>query len=188
MANTSSKKTIEKVAASAIMIALSTVLSMVKVWQMPLGGSITLLSMLPVCMISIIYGTVWAIGPCVLYGAIQMFIDGVFGWGLTAGILVGSIFFDYLIAFGVLCIAGIFRKKGYVGIILGVSLACVCRFISHFISGCVFFRSFDVFNNPYVYSLAYNGTYMLPELIITTVAAVALFKIPAVSKLVKANI
>lgn len=167
------------------MVALSTVLSLIPIWKMPLGGSITLLSMLPVCSISIIYGVRWAIAPCVIYGAVQMLIDGVFGWGLTPATLAGAIFFDFLIAFGVLCFAGIFRSRGFKGIVFGVAFACFLRFVSHFISGIIFFRSFDVFNNPYLYSLAYNGTYMLPELIITSICTAALFNVPEIRKLVK---
>ena len=165
---------IYKIAVSAVMIALSTALSMVKVWQMPLGGSITLLSMLPVCMIGILFGTAAAILPCVLYGAIQMMLDGVFGWGLTAGTLVGSIVFDYLLAFGLLCLAGLFRKKGNGGIVAGVAIAVFARFCSHLVSGTIFFKNFSVLNSPFVYSVAYNGTYMLPELVITVLGAFAL--------------
>ncbi len=177
MSQNSKNGYIYKIAVSAIMIALSTVLSMVKVWQMPMGGSITLLSMLPVCMIGILFGTATAILPCVLYGAIQMMLDGVFGWGLTAGTLVGSIVFDYLLAFGLLCLSGLFRSKGDVGIIAGVAIAVFARFCSHLVSGSIFFQSFDIFNNPFLYSVAYNGTYMLPELVITVLGAFALAKL-----------
>lgn len=178
------KENIEKLTFSAMMIALSTVLSLIKVWEMPLGGTITLFSMLPVCIISIRYGTRFAIGPCVLYGAIQMFLGGIFGWGLNVQTLIGSIVFDYLLAFGVLCLAGILRKKGDAGIIAGICLAVAVRFVCHFISGCVFFQSLEVFNNIYIYSLAYNGTYMLPELILTVIGAFIIIKIDAVRKFV----
>lgn len=170
---------------SAIMIALSTVLSFLQVYKLPLGGSITVFSMVPVCMIGIMYGVKNAILPCVLYGAIQMAVGGVFGWGLTPAILIGCIVFDYLLAFGVLCFSGAFRKNGYVGIILGIVLACVLRFASHLVSGFVLFRNFEVFNNPYIYSVAYNGSYMLPELILTVIGAVLLFKTPIIKKLIK---
>ncbi len=170
---------------SAIMIALSTVLSFLKVYELPLGGSITAFSMVPVCMIGIMYGVKTAIAPCLLYGAIQMAVGGVFGWGLTPTILIGCIVFDYLLAFGVLCFSGAFRKKGYIGIITGIVLACVLRFASHLVSGFVLFREFDVFNNPYIYSIVYNGSYMLPELILTIIGSVLLFKTPIIKKLIK---
>ena len=105
--------------------------------------------------------------------------------------LVGTILLDYIVAFSVLGIAGIFANKGYAGICAGVALAIVLRFLSHFLSGVVIFKNleqFEVFgsvftNRPVLYSLAYNGLYMLPELIITTVAAVILFRLPQVKKI-----
>lgn len=183
------KEQIKILTVSAIMVALSTVLSFLKFYELPLGGSITVLSMLPVCMIGLLFGVEAAILPCILYGAIQMMVGGVFGWGLTPTILLGAIFFDYLLAFGVLCFSGIFRKKGYTGIISGIVIACILRFASHMISGCIFFRSFEIFNNPFLYSLAYNASYMLPELILTAFGAVilfrTLFKIPFFKNFIK---
>ena len=173
-----------------MLLALSAVLSTVKVFEMPLGGSITLLSMLPVCLISIMYGTAWAVAPCIIYGAIQMFLGNPFAWGLTPQILVGCIFFDYIIAFGVLCFAGVLRKKGFWGIIAGVAIACALRFVCHFFSGVVFFANLEQFklfgrvfvNHPILYSLSYNGFYMLPELILTVIGAAALFKSKAIKE------
>lgn len=177
------KQNLQKLTLSAMMIALSTVLSLFKLWEMPLGGAITPLSMVPVCLISIIYGTKYAIAPSLLYGVIQMMLSGIFGWGLTPTILVGAIFFDYIFAFGVLCVSGIFRKKGTLGAVIGIVIACVLRFACHFVSGCVFFRTFEIFDNPYLYSIAYNGTFMLPELVLTVFGAVVLLKIPVIKKL-----
>ncbi len=177
-------KNLQKITVSAVLIGLATVLSLVKVVQMPLGGSVTVVSMLPICLISIMYGPVFAIMPCVLYGVIQMVIDGVFGWGLTPATLIGSIVFDYLLAFGILCLAGLFRKKGIKGIIGGVAVALLGRFLSSFISGCIFFQCFDIFNNPYIWSLCYNGAYMLPEIITTAICAALLFKSETVKKLI----
>ena len=176
------RQDIRKITVSAVLIALSTVLSMIKVVQMPLGGSVTLLSMVPICMVSVLYGVKFAIMPCILYGTVQMFIGGVFGWGLTPITLIGAVLFDFLIAFGSLCFAGLFRKKGSKGIVAGVTLACFLRFCSHFISGSIFFKSFDKFNNPYIFSLVYNGAYMLPELVITVVAVLLLTKFTVIDK------
>ncbi len=189
---TNKQKPIYKLTTTAILLSLGTVLSLIKIWEMPLGGSVTLLSMLPVCLISIMYGPVWAIAPCVLYGAIQMMLSQVFGWGLTPVMLIGCIVFDYLLAFGVLCISGIFRKKGAPGIAGGIALACVVRFASHFISGYVIFKNLEQFelfgslftNKPILYSVCYNGFFMLPELLMTTVAAFLIFKSNAVKRFV----
>lgn len=175
---------LRKLTVSAILVALSTVLSLVKVFEMPLGGSITLFSMLPVCLIGVLYGTKYAVAPCFLYGAIQMFIGNPFGWGLTPVVLVGSIFLDYLFAFGILCTSGLMRNKGKYSFVIGVVIASVLRFTSHFISGFVLWTNLEQFElfgqafvgKPVLYSLCYNGFYMLPELIITVFGAVVLQK------------
>lgn len=177
------KENLKKLTLSAMMIALSTVLSLFKLWEMPLGGAITPLSMVPVCLIGITYGTKYAIAPSFLYGVIQMMLSGIFGWGLTPAILIGAILFDYIFAFGVLCLSGIFSKSGTMGAVMGITVACILRFVCHFISGCIFFRSFEIFNNPYLYSVAYNGTFMLPELILTVCGAIVLLKMPIIKKL-----
>ena len=178
------KNQIEKICISGIMLALSSVLSLIKIPFGPLGGSITLLSMIPVSLLGIWYGFGFALLPCVIYGVIQLFLDGFLSWGLTPLILVGSLFFDYIFAFGILSVSGVFRnKKG--GRIWGVALGCFGRFICHFISGLIFFRTFDVFSSPVLYSLVYNGGYMLPELILTTAGVYALQKFGVIDRAVK---
>ncbi len=196
MTNAKSQKPIYKITTTAIMIALSTVLSLIKVVDMPLGGSITLLSMLPICLVGIMYGTRFAIAPCILYGAIQMFIGNPFGWGLTPTMLIGCILFDYIVAFGVLCLSGLFRKKSDLGIVLGIVVACLARFASHFVSGYVVFKNLEQFelfgslfeSRPILYSICYNGFYMLPELIITALAAFLIFRSKAVKRYVLGEI
>ena len=186
------KKT-QALVVSAVLVALSTVLSMVKLYEAPLGGSITLLSMLPICIVSIRYGVKWGLASSFVYSLFQLFLSlgEVLTWGLTPGILVGCIIFDYILAYTVIGLAGIFRNKGTGGVIGGITLALVPRFVSHFISGYVFFAKLDqwelfgtVFENkPVLYSIAYNGLYMLPELVLTVIAAVILCQIKGTRKL-----
>ena len=103
--------------------------------------------------------------------------------------LVACIFIDYIFAFSILGIAGIFRKKGPAGWIAGTVIAVFGRFVFHFLSGVVIFHSFgELWNgfstdNEVLYSLLYNGSYMLPEMIFTTLGAVALFSVPVTRKL-----
>lgn len=177
------KREIKKITVTAVLLALGAVLSLIKVYELPLGGSITLLSMLPVCLISILYGVKWAIAPTIVYGVFQMLTGGIFGWGLTASVLVGSIFFDYIFAFGILALSGIFRKKGITGCLSGIALACIIRFVFHFISGVIFFGSLEVFNNIYLYSLAYNGSFMLPETVFTVIGGFVILRTKALNKL-----
>ena len=96
---------------SAVMIALSAALSMVRVFEAPFGGSITLLSMLPVCTIAICYGTKWGLTCSFLYAFVQIALDlgKLMGYGMTVSIWVGCLVFDYLIAFGP---CGTIFKKG----------------------------------------------------------------------------
>ena len=183
------KKYIRILVESAILVAMSTVLSLIKIWPMPLGGAVTLLSMLPVCVISIRHGIKWGFGAAFVYSVIQLVLgitmDGVLGWGLTPAMLIGCIMFDYIIAFTVLGLAGAFRVYGEVGIYAGISLAMLARFISHFLSGYIIFKNLEQWqlfgklfeNKPFLYSFTYNGCYMFPELAFTLTAVVILMRI-----------
>ena len=159
----------------AIMVALATALSLVRVYKLPMGGSITLFSMLPICLFSIRWGLGWGLGAGFVYASLQLLLDlaEVLSWGLTPLVLVGCFFLDYLIAFTVIGLAGAFRNHGRVGMILGICLALFLRFCSHLVSGTVLFAEWmpEGWNNPFLYSVAYNGSFMLPELVITAVAA-----------------
>ncbi len=175
---------------SAILLALSVVLSYVKLFQLPFDGSITLLSMLPLCVISIRHGILWGVGSAFCYSWFQILQGGVFGWGLTPWMLIGSLLLDYILAFTVLGLAGVFRKKGPWGMILGVAMVCALRFFVHFLAGVILWANFEQFiafgkewKNPVLYSICYNGIYMLPETIFTTLGALFLFKTPQVQKL-----
>ncbi len=187
------KSNTKRLVLTAVLIGLATALSMIKVYQLPMGGSITLLSMLPIALISIEYGIGWGITGAFAYSLIQFgfgIADGIFAWGLSPAALIGSILFDYILAFSVLGLSGIFRKKGTFGICAGVFIAVFLRFICHLISGAAIFGSWapEGWNNVWIYSLVYNGSYMLPELIFTMIGSVILFKTPQFAKLVESNL
>ncbi len=175
-----SSKQIKRLVFSALMLALATGLSLIPLGiKMPMGGKLTLCSMLPICLVSIKYGTKWGLLVSFTYSLIQLFLSltELMSWGMTVFVWVGALVFDYLVAYTVLGIAGVFRKKGEKGVVLGVALAMFCRFFSHFISGCIFFRQWCWEGwNPVLYSICYNGAYMLPELIITALATWLLTK------------
>ena len=178
----------KKLTLSAVMIALSAVLSLVKVYQLPLGGSITLLSMLPVAAVAICYGTKTGLFVSVLYAFVQIALDlgALMGYGMTPATWIGCLLFDYIFAYGVLGLSGLFRKKGTLGMCTGIAIACFLRFISHFISGAIVFSIWCPENwNVYVYSLVYNGSYMLPELIFTIIGAALLFRVPSIKKIIE---
>ena len=173
------------------MLALAVVLSYVKLFTLPFDGSITLFSMLPLCLISIKYGVKWGLGTAFCYSWFQILQGGVFAWGLTPTMLIASLLLDYLLAFSVLGLAGLFRKKGYLGMIGGVAMACALRFLVHFIAGVVLWANLAEFvafgqewvNQPVLYSLCYNGIYMLPETLLTTAMAAVLLKVPQMKRM-----
>ena len=177
----------KKLTISAIMIALATVLSLIKVWEMPLGGSITLLSMLPICLVAITYGTKWGLACSFVYalGQLALSIAAVVSWGLTPLSLAGTILLDYIVPFTLLGLSGVFRNKGIWGSVIGISLSLVLRFICHFISGVIIFDIWCEWNSVPLYSFCYNGTFMLPELILTVFGAFFVLKSSAIKKLVE---
>ena len=188
MEQTKKSKT-ERLVTSSIFIALAVVLSFIKVYNLPLGGSITLLSMLPICLISLKYGVKWGLMCSFLYGAIQLGVGlgEIMGWGLDARMWVGCIVFDYLLAFGILGLSGVFRNKGKILMLTGVGISLALRFLCHFISGAIFFDIWmpEQFSNPYFYSLVYNGSYMLPETIFTLIGAGIIFSVPVIRNMMK---
>ena len=143
----------------SVMVALSLVLNFIKIYQLPQGGSITLASMVPVLLISFRHGPKVGIFSGVVFGLAQMFLDGWFYSPVGMAL-------DYPIAFGSLGLAGIFKKNPLFGVVVSLTT----RFVSHFISGVVFFAMYaPVGMSPIVYSAIYNGSYMVPELVISGV-------------------
>ncbi|MCI8387515.1 MAG: energy-coupled thiamine transporter ThiT [Clostridiales bacterium] len=170
----------------AVLIAIGMVLSFVVIWEMPLGGSVTLLSMLPICLIGFRHGAKWGFGSAFVYSLFQLLTSKVFAWGLTPLVLVVCILADYIVAFTLLGVTGFFKEKGEKGVIIGTSVAMVLRFICHYISGVTIWASSAPEGwNPWIYSAAYNGAYMLPELIFTIIATAIIVKIPAYQKTLK---
>ncbi len=186
---------------SAIMVALAVVLSIASKLLLepflaplfPFGGSVTLFSMLPICIVSIKHGIGWGLGSAFCFSWFQILQGGVFAWGLTPVMLIGSLLLDYILAFTVLGLAGIFKKKGVWGMIAGIALVCVLRFLIHFLAGIILWANFAEFvafgqewiNRPVLYSLVYNGGYMLPETVLTVVGAILIFRFPTVRKILK---
>ncbi len=177
----------------AIMIALATVLSFIQIVKFPWGGSITVLSMLPIAVFSLRYGVKYGFAVSFVFSLIQFgqgIIDGVFGWGLTPMALIGCIFLDYIGAYTLIGIAGIFGNKKPWTVICGTLLAVALRFSMHYLSGVLIFHSFGTLwtgfstDNTWLYSLLYNGAYMLPEAVFTTLGALLLFKTPALRRLI----
>jgi thiamine transporter len=109
-------------------------------------------------------------------------MDGLLAWGLTSGMLTACILLDYVLPFLVLGLAGLFRKKGIPGYLLGIVLVLSLRFVSHILSGVFIFHSAGVLwegfstENEWLYSFIYNATYMLPEIALTCGGAAILLR------------
>lgn len=146
-----------------IFIALAVVLSYIKIWQMPQGGSITAVSMLPLIVYCEKWGPKRGFTVTISYAILNFLLKGGFS------ISPWSFLLDYLLAFGSIGISSFFygnKTKAAIGAALGV----FARFVFLVISGVVLWGMYaPVGKNPFIYSLTYNGTYMIPELIITTI-------------------
>ncbi|MBQ6945653.1 MAG: energy-coupled thiamine transporter ThiT [Ruminococcus sp.] len=180
----------------AIVIAMGAVLSMITIFKLPWGGSVTLLSMLPIVVYSNRYGIKQGLVVAFVFSLFQLFQgigDGLFAWGLTPTMLIACILLDYILAYTVIGLSGMFCQKGEWGRICGAIAALLIRFACHFVSGVVIFHSvgtlWDGFStdNTLLYSLLYNGSYMLPEIAFTCIGAFVFFKAPAVKKIITAK-
>ncbi len=147
---------------SAAAIAISIVCSMIKLFEMPMGGSVTLLSMLFVVLIAYWYGPYVGIMTAVAYGLVQFVMEPIF-------YTLPQMLLDYPLAFGALGLAGFFAKKKW-GLQIGYLVGVAGRFVFSTLSGVIFFASYAPEGmNPWVYSILYQGSYLLPEAIITLI-------------------
>ena len=190
MSGTMKKEQIHAMTEAAVMVAMATVLSLIKFNKLPFGGSFTLLSMFPIIVYSIRRGIGKGVFAGFVYAVLQLILDigEIMTWGLTHGVLVACFFMDYLIPFTVIGLAGLFRRHGYAGWLGGTALVIMMRYAAHYLSGVVLWKSVGEIlgrniDNTYLYSLLYNGTYMIPELIFTMIAAAVFFAIPQTKKL-----
>ena len=165
----------------AIMLALAVVLNYLSgiiFASLPQGGSVTL-AMFPL----LFYVHRWGLGKgllvCFAYGTLDMLLGKGYAWGWQ------SILLDYLVAYTALGLGGLFRGKAW-GIFPCITVGCLGRFLVHHISGVTLYRIIEptgiegleflgVFSNPHLYSLVYNGVYMVPNTIIALAIAGILY-------------
>ena len=165
----------------AILLALAIVLNMLSkslFANLPQGGSISL-AMFPLLLIAHRWG--WGSGLLAgfCYGLLDMLLDGGYAWGWQ------SILLDYLVAYTALGLGGFFKGKAW-GIFPCVAIGSLGRFAVHYFSGVTLYKIIEptgiegleglgVFTNPHVYSIVYNGVYMLPNMVIAMVVAGLLY-------------
>ena len=164
-----------KITEAAIMIALATVLSLIKLLDLPYGGSVTIASMLPVIIIAYRHGLKFGLLTGFVFGIIQQLLDlNTLSYVTSWQSVVAVILLDYLIAFVVLGLGGSFKNISSQpkGLLLGSVLACLVRYICHVISGATVWAGLSIPTNAALaYSIGYNATYMIPETIVTAVVA-----------------
>lgn len=167
--------TTKKLVFSAMAIALALVTSYLKIFHMPMGGSITLFSMLFICLIGYWYGPAVGITTGVAYGLLQFAIEPYF-------YTIPQVIVDYPLAFGALGLAGFFCNKKN-GLLIGYLVGASGRFVFAFLSGYIFFGMYAPETwNPALYSAAYNISYIGAEALLTVIV----LSLPPVKKGIEA--
>ena len=206
-----------RITESAMLLAVAIVLELVSktfIPEQPFGGQLTIVSMLPVVLISYRHGVKWGLFSGFVYALLEMalgaknvsaaFLPGYFGDNAMIVNALAMCLLDYIVAFTVLGLGGIFRdriKKPGLSLMCGSLVALGLRYLTHIASGYILFASYaewfftqDGFPawgarlvetlSPFalgmIYSVVYNGFYMIPELICTAVASVLLARAPKI--------
>ncbi|NLK43428.1 MAG: energy-coupled thiamine transporter ThiT [Tissierellia bacterium] len=167
---------VRMLAEGGMMIALATILSYLKVYDAPMGGSVTAGSMIPIIIFAIRWGILPGLAIGGAYGILQFILEPYFYHPI-------QFLLDYPLAFGLLGLAGIMyhiRRNNslnkYVSIFLSSLLGIFGRMICHVLSGVVFFYEYAGDKNPWIYSIQYNAFYLVPELIITSIVIFIIWK------------
>lgn len=165
-----------RISECALMVALSTVLSVIPVINLPFGGTVTLFSQVPVILVSYRYGPLWGIRSGLVFSVIQMML-GFENFSYVSGIAAYLVLVltDYIIAFSVLGTGGMFRRiieNQTVALVCGSAVVSFIRYFCHFVSGVTIWQAYAGDMPVWKYSLIYNGSYMLPELLITVFGVV----------------
>lgn len=172
----------------AVMVALAFALSWVVLWKMPMGGSVTLASMLPIMFIGIKYGPKIGLGTAFVYSLTQLLqavMQGdVFIYCQTAFVVVICALFDYVVPFSVLGLSGVFARKTKFGAYAGMVAVTVVRFVCHFVTGVFIWDQWAPEGmGKVVYSIVYNGGFLLPDLAICIAVAIPLLQVKQMRKL-----
>lgn len=161
---------------SALLLAVAAVLSMVKVLDLPYGGSITACSALPILLVAYRHGTGWGLFTGFAYGLVQLLLGlNTLSYVTTPLSVAAVILLDYILAFAVLGLGGVFRRRCESqsrALLLGALLTCALRYVLHVVAGCTVWAGLSIPDTAaLVYSLAYNATYMVPETLVTLLGA-----------------
>ena len=161
-ASVSSFAATKKLVFSAMGIALALVTSYLKLWNMPMGGSVTLLSMLFISLIGYWFGAKYGIATGAAFGLLQFIINPYM-------LSIPQVLLDYPLAFGALGFSGFFCNCKY-GLRTGYIAAVLGRFVFSTLSGVIFFAAYAPDGmNPWVYSIIYQGSYLGAEALLTLI-------------------
>jgi len=207
---------------SALMIALAIVLSFSIIFRLPFGGSITLCCMLPIILVSYRYGIKWGLTTAFAFSLVQALqgvaegtftaaalgVDeatGVYTGGFFTGshlmAVAGIVLLDYILAFTVIGLAGLFRgrfsSRPALGVVCGTLFVGVLRYLCHVLSGAIFFgiwgewfftqdgfpawgqqlvAQFPGSSLYFIYSIIYNAFFLVPEVLLTAIVGYLLVK------------
>ncbi|MBR4087577.1 MAG: energy-coupled thiamine transporter ThiT [Clostridia bacterium] len=202
---------------SAFMLTMGVALEFISkmfIPELPFGGQITIVSMLPIVLISYRHGVKWGLFSSFVYSLLQIalglktvtaaFQPGYFGDSVLLVNAIIMLLLDYIIAYTALGLGGIFRNKiknAAVSLSLGAVVALALRYTMHILSGYILFSGWaewfftqegfpawgaslveNVSPNllGFIYSVVYNGMYMIPEIVLTAIAAVIISKFPRI--------
>ena len=152
----------KQLAFTSVTLAIAFLTSFIKLFNLPMGGSITLFSMLFVTLIGYWYGIKIGITAGVAFGLLQLIVNPYI-------ISLPQTITDYNLAFGALGLSGIFTNSKH-GLIKGYIAGVFGRFVFAVLSGVIFFSSYTSFlgmTNSFAYSVAYNGIYLFSEMALT---------------------
>ncbi|MBQ7563519.1 MAG: energy-coupled thiamine transporter ThiT [Lachnospiraceae bacterium] len=170
MSNFKGNFTVKRLVFTAMCIALAFITDQIKLFHMPMGGSVKLFQMFFTAFIGLLFGPATGFAGATAYGILDLLIDPYV-------ISIPQLICDYILAYGSMGVSGFFADKKH-GLITGYLAAVVCRFIFVVLSGVVFFADYAPEEmNPFVYSVLYNGAYIGAEAVLTVIVLL----IPAVS-------
>lgn len=189
MSNSSNKEKILTIVTAGVCVALSVVLSNIKLFEMPMGGSVTAASCLPLIVFAMAFGPVWGIVASLVYAVIQTIL------GMEWFVTPFQMFLDYGLGYASLGITGFaalknedrlkikspikrFASAGIVKAIIFTVISYVVRWFCSVLSGVIFYAEYAPEGmNPWVYSMSYNGSFLAADLAVLLAIMVALFAV-----------
>jgi len=169
------RENIRALVETAMLVAVSVVLSLIVLFQFPQGGEVTPLAMLPLLLIGLRHGVKWGVLGGLVFACLQMMFRFFPPPTATPMGYISVVMLDYVIAFSVVGLSGLFKGKPY-GLLYAAPICLFLRFLCHFISGIVVWGVFAGDMPVWLYSLTYNGSYMGVELIMVMVVGAIICK------------